>query len=133
MKKFLISVFFLTSFVVVGQEKLIVANETEVYDNNGNLFRFYGHGATLKLIKKYADYAEVEIEGNVYKVPSKFYENIPKITIKIGMSISDLVSILGTPTDTLLSETKNSIYWTYIYGKTYYHFENSKLTTINRY
>jgi len=133
MKRNLIILLFLISFVAVGQEKLTVTNGTEVYDSNGKLFKFYGHGATLKLVKKYDGYAEVEINEGIYKVESKFYENLPKLTIRIGMNISDLVSILGSPDDTISSETKYAIYWTYIYGKTYYHFTDSKLTAINRY
>lgn len=133
MKKNLIILLFLISFVALGQEKLIVKNETEVYDGNGKLFKFYGHGANLKLVKKYDGYAEVEIDGSIYKVQSKFYENLPKLTVRIGMSISDLVSILGTADDTISSETQYAVYWTYIYGSTYYHFEDGKLTAINRY
>ncbi|WP_281323619.1 hypothetical protein [Flavobacterium sp. IMCC34518] len=133
MKKLAIGIFFLTSIFAIGQEKLTVGNNTEINDSNGNLFRYYGYGAKLDLVKMHDDYAEVEIDCNVYKVESKYYKNLPKITIRIGMSISDLVSILGNADDTISSETQYGVYWTYIYGNTYYHFENSKLTAINRY
>lgn len=133
MKQNLIILLLLTSIFAIGQEKLTVGNDTEINDSNGKLFRYYGHGAKLDLVKMYDDYAEVEIDCKVYKVESKYYKNIPKITIRIGMSISDLVSILGSADDTISSQTQHAIYWTYIYGKTYYHFENSKLTAINSY
>ncbi|WP_428230495.1 hypothetical protein [Flavobacterium sp.] len=133
MKIFIFSWLFFISFLLNAQEKLTVNNDTEIYDNNGKLFKFYGHGASLDLIKKYDDYAEVEIDCNIYKVESKFYVKLPKKTIKIGMSISDLVSILGNADDTISSETQYTVYWTYIYGNSYYHFEDGKLTAINRY
>ena len=133
MKRNLIILLLLTSILAIGQEKLTVGNNTQINDSNGKLFRYYGHGAKLDLVKMYDDYAEVEIDCNVYKVESKYYKKLPKITIRIGMSISDLVSVLGTADNTKSSETKYAVYWTYIYGNTYYHFEDGKLTAINRY
>lgn len=133
MKKLLFICLFLTSVLGNAQEKLIVNDNTEIQDSNGKLFKFYGHGATLNLVKKYDDYAEVEIDGNIYKVESKFYVKLPKKTIKIGMSSYDLVSILGAADKTMSSETQSKVYWTYIYGNTYYHFEDGKLVAINRY
>ncbi len=133
MKKIILSLMFLTSFFAIGQENLIVGNETEVYDSNGKLFKFYGHGATLKLIKKYDNYAEVEIDEAVYKVESKFYKNLPKKVIRLGMSSYDLVTILGTADRTISSQTQYAVYWTYINGNSFYHFEDDKLVAINRY
>lgn len=133
MKRNLIILLFLTSAFAIGQEKITVLNNTEIYDNNGKLFKFYGHGAILNLIKKHKDFAEVEIDGNTCTVQSKFYEIQPKKQIKIGMNSYEVVSILGQPNDTSSFETQYSISKIYIYGSTYYHFDNDKLTAINRY
>jgi hypothetical protein len=133
MKKILLLLFFLISAFVIGQEKIKVLNGTEIYDNNGKLFKFYGHGAILNLIKKNKDSAEVEIDGKAYTVHSKFYDIQPKKQIKIGMNSYEVVSIIGQPDDTSSFETQYSISKTYIYGHTYYHFDNDKLTAINRY
>ncbi|MDR6764467.1 hypothetical protein J2Y38_004700 [Flavobacterium sp. 2755] len=133
MKNFLIIILFLISINVLAQEKLKVANETEVYDENGKLFKYYGHGATLDLIKLHEDYAEVEIDCNIYKVQSKFYTKQPKKQVTLGMTNYDVVKILGQPDDTSTFQSYNGISRIYIYGKTYYHFDDDKLTAINSY
>lgn len=133
MKKVLMALIFLNSVLMIAQEKIVVMNDTEIYDSNGKLFKFYGHGANLNLIKKYNDYAEVEIDGNVYKVESKFYVKQTQKTIKLGMNTYEVVKILGQPNNVSSFETQTSISKVYIYGNTYYHFDNDVLTAINKY
>jgi hypothetical protein len=133
MKKILLFLFFLISSFAIGQEKIKVLDGTEIYDNNGKLFKFYGHGATLNLVKKHKDFAEVEIDGKTYVVQSKFYEIQQKKQIKIGMNSYEVISIIGQPDNISSFETQNLISKIYIYGSTYYHFDNDKLTAINRY
>lgn len=133
MKIILLLLLFSISSFAIAQEKIKVQNDTEIYDNNGKLFKFYGHGAILNLIKKHKDFAEVEIDGKIYTVQSKFYEIQQKKQIKISMNSYEVVSILGQPDNISTFETQNSISKIYIYGRTYYHFDNDKLTAINRY
>jgi len=133
MKRNLIILMFLISAFAIGQEKLIVVNETEVYDSNGKLFKFYGHGASLNLIKKYDGYAEVEIDGNLYKVESKFYVKQTKRQVRLGMTNYDVVKILGQPDNISTFQSQYRISRVYVYGKTYYHFDDDKLTAINSY
>lgn len=132
-KKILFLLFFIETIALSAQEKLRVFNEAEVNYKNGKLFKFYKNGAYLDLVKKYDDFAIVEIDCEYYIVESKFYNPKPKRAIKIGMTNYDVIDILGQPDNISTFETQNSISRIYIYGRNYYHFDDDILTAINSY